>query len=270
MTECKWIEHIQRAIHGIKGRSFQLILCCLVQDIYLSKPHLCLSSILSLKWFEVQWLPSVQLCHTWIRHCWKFPHRTIMPNIDIGVCHILGHHLFLNVRGSPGFGDLWIGMTRSESKWGGSNRLIKMGIGILWKMWLKYYHFKFHLSGLYELGLLPLGTKMSHLGKKKIIFKRALGGDMLVARRVLISFAKKGDDNNKQNLLKLMALQLAKRHFQCQLKNHWTPSGWSNCMLSVSPQKTLGEKNMRIQNDFGSKHMKLHKMLVCKPKKSTS
>lgn len=161
-----------------------------------------MSSILSLKWFEVQWLPSVQLCHTWIRHCWKFPHRTIMPNIDIGVCHILGHHLFLNVRGSPGFGDLWIGLTLSESKWGGSNRLIKMGIGILWKMWLKYYHFIcIHLSGLYELGVLPLesfrhilqGTNMSHLGKKKIIFKGALGRDMLVARRVLISSAKKGE-----------------------------------------------------------------------------
>ena len=156
-----------------------------------------MSSILSLKWFEVQWLPSVQLCHTWIRHCWKFPHRTIMPNIDIGVCHILGHHLFLNVRGSPGFGDLWIGMTRSESKWGGSNRRIKMGIGILWKMWLNRLSFQISFVGSLWTGLITFrnilqGTKMSHLGKKTIIFKRALGRDMLVARRVLISSAKKG------------------------------------------------------------------------------
>jgi len=28
------------------------------------------------------------------------------------------------------------------------------------------------------------GTKISYLGKRKVIFKRALGGDMLVFRRV--------------------------------------------------------------------------------------
>ena len=43
------------------------------------------------------------------------------------------------------------------------------------------------------------------------------------------------------NLWKFMALQLAKRHFQCQLKNHWTP-GVEATVSCQSPQKTLGEK----------------------------
>ncbi len=60
------------------------------------------------------------------------------------------------------------------------------------------------------------------------------------------------------SLWKFMALQLAKRHFQCQLKNHWTP-GIEATVFCQSPQKTLGEKTHADSNGFGSKHIKLHK-----------